>query len=244
MQGFEKRFPADPAARLERKGPGKEARLGYAGHLQRVPWSALVRESGVAEEKIRAAASLAAAQTPAQGRADWVASATSSGGGQHAIDHYVYTTVYRFNPSPIATSGSLAAGAVVPVTLTAKDGLNHGVANSNVYLSFKAAPGGGSAKVGSTTLTSSPAHFTADSTGTVQITYTAPLSLPSTGQDTIAVQDLPTSPQGKNSASYSFAASTPVISVGDVTVYEGDQNPGTPAQFTVTSGPLARSLAR
>jgi hypothetical protein len=180
----------------------------------------------------------APAQTPAQGRADWVASATSSGGGQHAIDHYVYTTVYRFNPSPIATSGSLAAGAAVPVTLTAKDGLNHGVANSNVYLSFKAAPGGGSAKVGSTALTSSPAHFTADSTGTVQITYTAPLSLPSTGQDTIAVQDLPTLPQGKNSASYSFAASTPVISVGDVTVYEGDQNPGTPAQFTVTISPI------
>ena len=42
-------------------------------------------------------------QPPAShGTAEWVAQASSSGGGLSAIDHYVYATVYRFSPSPVA----------------------------------------------------------------------------------------------------------------------------------------------
>jgi hypothetical protein len=181
----------------------------------------------------------APATPPAQGRADWVGQLTNSPTTHvKAQTHYVYTTVFRFGPSPIATAGSLNASASVPVTLSSEDGLDHGIANSTVYLSFKAASGGGSAKVGSTALTSTPSLFTTAANGTLQITYTAPSSLPSTGQDTITVQDLSHSPQEVNTDSYAFATGTPVISIGDQDVFEGDQDPGTPANFTVTISPV------
>ena len=178
------------------------------------------------------------AQPPAQGVTDWLAASTATGGVPNSLDHYVYTTVYRFAGSPIARSGSLAAGAVVPVTLTAEDGLNHGMPGSTVYLSFTRATGGGSAVVGSTALTSAPALFFVNSSGALQINYSAPSSLPSAGQDAIVVQDLAKSPKEKNSDSYAFSASTPVVSVGDMTVVEGDDNPTVPANFTVTISPL------
>jgi hypothetical protein len=177
------------------------------------------------------------AQPPVQGQAGWTAQSSSSGGSR-AVDHYVYSTEYRFNPSPIAPSGSLAAGASVPVTLTTDDAIDQPVANSFVYLSFKAAAGGGSASVGSTPLTSTPTLFNADGTGSVNLTYTAPLTLPSSGLDSIIVQDRSSSAKETTSASYAFDPSTPVISVGDVTVVEGDQQPGIPADFTVTISPV------
>lgn len=177
----------------------------------------------------------APAQPPAQGRADWTAK--SSPTGQGPLDHYIYSTIYRFTSSPIAPSGSLAPGAGVPVTLTARDGLNNPVPKSTMYLSFSAAAGGGTAKVGSTPLTATPALFTAGTNGALQITYTAPSPLPSSGHDAIVVRDLHVATE-TNSDSYAFSASTPVVSVGDVTVVEGDQNPGTPAEFTVTVSPV------
>lgn len=177
------------------------------------------------------------ANPPVQGQTGWTAS-SSSGGGSRAVDHYVYSTEYRFNPSPIAPSGSLGAGATVPVTLTTDDAIDQPVPGSFVYLSFKAAVGGGSASVGSTPLTSAPTLFNSDSTGSVNLTYTAPLTLPSSGQDAIVVQDRISSPKETNSASYAFSPSAPVISVGDVTVVEGDQQPGIPGNFTVTISPV------
>ena len=177
------------------------------------------------------------AHPPVQGQAGWTAQSSSSGGSR-AVDHYVYSTEYRFNPSPIAVPGTLSAGATVPVTLTTDDALDQPVAGSFVYLSFKGAPGGGSAAVGTTALTSTPTLFTADGTGSVNLTYTAPLSLPSSGQDSIVVQDQTSSPKETNSVAYAFSPSTPVISVGDVTVVEGDQQPGIPGDFTVTISPV------
>jgi hypothetical protein len=178
----------------------------------------------------------APANPPAQGRADWVGQLVGTPTSKvKAQTHYVYTTVFRFGPSPIAAPGSLAAGATVPITLSSQDGLDQGIPGSTVFLSFK---GAGSASVGATALTGTPAPFTANSGGTVQITYTAPSPLPTSGQDTITVQDLASKPQEVNTDSYAFAASTPVISIGDVQVYEGDQNPGTPADFTVTITPV------
>ena len=177
----------------------------------------------------------APAQPPAQGRADWIAQDSASSPHSQAITHYVYTTVYRFDHSPIAPSGSLSAGAQpVSISLSASDGLDHGVANSTMYLSFKAANGGGSAKVGGTALTATPSLFMADANGALQVTYTAPSTPPPTGQDAILVQDAASAPTEVNSTSYAFAMSTPVVSVGDATVVEGDQIPGIPAKFTVT----------
>ena len=100
------------------------------------------------------------AHTIAQGRADWIAvSDTTAHPAHKALQHWVYCTVYRFTSSPIARGGSLAAKASVPVTLTAEDGLDVGIANT-VYLSFKASAGGGVGKC-----RHHQAHF---NTGTVQ----------------------------------------------------------------------------
>jgi len=110
------------------------------------------------------------------------------------------------------------------VTLTAEDGLDVGIANT-VYLSFKASAGGGSASVGTTKLTSTPALFSTNASGSLTITYTAPASLPSSGQDVITASDAAkTGSTEKNTDSYSFASATPVISIGNVNVVEGDQN--------------------
>jgi hypothetical protein len=178
----------------------------------------------------------APAQPPAQGRADWVGQLTNAPTTKvKAQTHYVYTTVFRFGPSPIAKPGSLSAGANVPITLSSDDGLDQGIAGATAYLSFS---GAGSASVGGTALTKSLQLFTANSNGIFQITYTAPSPLPTSGTDTITAQDLSKSPQEINTDSYAFASGTPVISIGDIDVYEGDQNPGTPADFTVTISPV------
>jgi hypothetical protein len=173
---------------------------------------------------------------PAQGRADWVGQLSSSPTTKvRAQTHYVYTTVFRFSPSPIAPVGSLAAGSTTPVTLSAEDGLDHGIAGSTVYLSFS---GAGSASVGTTALTSTLALFNTASDGTVQITYTAPAVLPTSGQDVLTVQDELSKSKEVNTDSYAFASTTPVVSIGDSDVYEGDQDPGSPANFTVTITPV------
>lgn len=179
--------------------------------------------------------------TVAQGRADWLAvSDTTAHPAHKAIQHWVYCTVYRFNSSPIARSGSLAANASVPVTLSAEDGLDVGIANT-AYLSFKATSGGGSASVGATKLTTTPALFHTSASGTLTITYTAPASLPSSGADVITVSDAAkTGITEKNTDTYSFAAA-PVISIGNVSQVEGDQKDshhhGITGEFTVTISP-------
>jgi hypothetical protein len=177
------------------------------------------------------------AQLPAQDHADWTAGNSSSHPSISATTHYVYTTVFRFGPSPIAASGSLAANATVPVTLTGEDGLDTGTPNLPVFLSFSKAAGGGSAAVGATQLTSTPTLFTADTTGTVHLTYTAPATLPTSGVDSIMVQDLSTNPTEFNTDSYDFAAGVPVISVGDSSVVQAHQTPGVPGTMTVTISP-------
>ncbi len=171
------------------------------------------------------------------GEADWQAQAS---GSSTAITHYVYCDVFRFSPSPIATPGTLTAGATVPITLTSDAGLDQGVPNSNVSLSFNATPGGGTAWVGTTQLTSAAHPFTTDGTGALQISYIVPATLPTSGQDSITVRDAGFSVGAGNSDTYSFgaAATTPVISIGNVGVFEADQQPGIPANFTVTISPV------
>ena len=106
------------------------------------------------------------AQLPAQDNAIF----TAGNIGELAIDfrpsrHYVYSTVFRFGPSPIAPSGTLGPGTSAQVTLTGEGGLDTGIPNLPVYLSFNQAAGGGSAAVGATQLTSTPTLFTANGSG-------------------------------------------------------------------------------
>lgn len=179
-------------------------------------------------------------QTPGNllqfGEADWEATAS---GSPSAITHYVYCDVFRFSPSPIATPGTLTPGATVPITLTSDGGLDQGITNSNVYVSFNATSGGGAAFIGTTQLTSSPQLFSTGTASSLQITYSAPEVLPTSGSDTITVRDAGFSVGAGNSDTYSFApaTTTPTISIGNVGVFEADQEPGIPANFTVTVSP-------
>jgi Calx-beta domain len=60
-----------------------------------------------------------------------------------------------------------------------------------VYLSFVPAIGGGSAGItGGATLTTTPTLFQTNASGLLSLTYTAPATLPSSGADSIVVQDL------------------------------------------------------
>jgi Calx-beta domain len=156
-----------------------------------------------------------------------------------AVDHYVYATNYRFASSPIAASGHLTAGASVGVTLSAENAADQGIPNDTVYLSFTPTAGGGSASItGGAALNGTPTLYHTNASGLISLTYRAPATLPATGADAIVVQDLQRSPQVTNTDSYAFAATTPVISVGDTTVTEGDVKPGIPAEFTVTIQPV------
>jgi hypothetical protein len=177
------------------------------------------------------------AELPAQAHADWTAGNSPSHPSIQALSHYVYTTVFRFGPSPIAPSGSLAPSASVPVILSGEDGLDTGTANLPMYLSFIQAAGGGSASVGATKLTSTPTVFAANSSGIIDLTYTAPATLPTSGIDQIKVQDLPNNPTEFNTDSYDFTAGVPVISIGDSSITQAHQTPSVPGMMTITISP-------
>jgi chitinase len=176
----------------------------------------------------------ASASPPGQGLVDIMGMNAASGASIVAHLHYVYCTVYRFSPSPVAASGSLSAGASVVTTVSAEDALNALLPNSAVYLAFNPASGGGHAAVGSAALTTTPTLYHVDGTGHLQVTYTAPTPLPSTGVDSIVVQDKPSSPSSQTLDSYAFAAATPVISIGDTAAVEADVKPGIPLRNTLT----------
>ena len=158
-------------------------------------------------------------------------------------DWYLYQMVYQFSASPIAHSGTLAGGASVVDTLTASGVGGTPEQNDNVYLSIAStASPAGSANVSGTPLTNSPTAFKTDSNGQIQITYTTPTTLPSSGVDTIkAGSSTSSTPNVFNAASYAFASTTPVASVGDVAQVEGDgagpndpKGKGTYAEFNVS----------
>jgi hypothetical protein len=160
-------------------------------------------------------------------------------------DHgwYLYQMVYRFSASPIAHSGTLTANQQIAERLQVSGANGTAEQNMRVYLTFTStASPAGSASVGGTPLTASRTAFMTDSNGQIQILYTAPASLPATGIDTInAWSSTSTVSNVSNATSYAFAASQPVISVGDVAGVEGDgagssdpKGKGTYAEFDVT----------
>jgi hypothetical protein len=158
-------------------------------------------------------------------------------------DWYLYQMVYQFSGSPIAHSGTLIAGQPVGDTLTVSGVGGTPEQNDTVYLSLvSTASPAGSANVGGTPLSSFPTAFTTDSNGHIQINYTAPTTLPSSGVDTIkAGSSTSSTPNVFNAASYAFASTTPTVSVGDVAQVEGDgpgindpKGRGTYAEYDVT----------
>jgi hypothetical protein len=167
------------------------------------------------------------------------ASHGAGGGGFSSHDFYEYETLYAFSASPIARSGKLTSGQKVIDTLavTGVDGTAQ--PGEKVFLSLTStASHGGTASVGSISLSATPKSFVAGSNGDVQITYTAPATLPSTGVDTIKADGSASGTNTFNSTQYAFAGTVPTVSVGDDAQVEGDgagpTEKGTYAEFDVT----------
>src|ERR1700683_1329474 len=152
------------------------------------------------------------------------------------IDWYLYELIYQFSQSPIAPNASLTAGQTVNETLQASGVAGTPEVGFTVYLSLTStASHGGSVTVGTTPLTSHPQAFVTDSNAEIQMTYTAPSPPPTSGIDTIfAGSGTNATPAVFETASYDFAASDPVISIGDAAEVEGDAAPHILAQFDVT----------
>jgi hypothetical protein len=159
---------------------------------------------------------------------------------------YLFSLLYEFTTSPIARAGSLAARANQSVTLLARSAAGTGLASEPVYMSFHAASGGGSVTVASTGVAVSgiPKQVMTDAQGQITLTYHAPALLPASGIDTITAQNRATAPARVATSAYAFAATTPSVSISDVSMVRGDAHPNLPAQFVVTlSNPQSRSVS-
>jgi hypothetical protein len=144
------------------------------------------------------------------------------------IDSYDFAAPasYLWSPDPVAVPASLAAGATASVTVTAEDASAVPIPSATVYLSFVPSAGGGSAAVGLTALTGTPAAFVAGPTGQITITYTMPVALPLTGTDTFSAQQTPTSARRTTSYSYGTLVSltfspNPIAVAGSLTAGQG-----------------------
>jgi Calx-beta domain len=163
----------------------------------------------------------------------------------NGIDFYLYEMIYTFSRSPIDPNGSMTAGQTQTETLQASGVAGNPEVGFKVYLSLKStASHVGSATVGTTALTTQPKAFTTDSNGQINMTYKAPSTIPTTGIDTIfAGSGTTATPAVFQTASYDFAASDPVISIGDQAQVEGDTHPDILAEFNVTvSAPQTKAI--
>ena len=145
-----------------------------------------------------------------------VAQNAGSAPSVQAADSYSYastgTTPERFawNPNPIALPGGLTAGQSAQLTLTATDAATGGpLGGATVYLSLQATAGGGSATVGTTALSATAQPVTTDAQGQIQVTYTAPATLPLSGADVLVAQDAATNPAVLAQDRYAFSSSLP-----------------------------------
>lgn len=150
----------------------------------------------------------------ADSAADSGSGGTCSGSGVCNNDTYVYSPVaqYAFTPAPpIALTGSLAAGAVVNFTVTAEDSGLNPVPGAFIDLSLASTSNGGTATgfnhFGTPRLeniTNTPERFGSDSSGAVQIAYTAGTA--TTGTDTITAQDHPLTPTVTATTTYNYGS--------------------------------------
>jgi hypothetical protein len=154
---------------------------------------------------------------------------------------------YVFSPIPIAQPGTLSSGQTVSGTVTAEDASNAPIPNATIYLSFTSIgvhPGGastGSATAGpsNTPLTSTPTAFTANGSGVVNWTYTAPCvggsGCPVEGRDVITAQDSASSPTVTKTDSYSFSRVASYSFTPNPIAASGSLAPGDTVSLTVTA---------
>lgn len=141
-------------------------------------------------------------------------------------DFYSFSKVtrYVFSPTPIAPPGTLAASAVVSVTLTSFNSSLVAVPGAVVYVSFVPAVGGGTASVGLTALSSTPIAFTSNVAGQIVVSYHVPAVRPASGTDTIIATDATKNATLSKTDSYSFAgpasfvmSPNPIAALGTLT---------------------------
>ena len=111
---------------------------------------------------------------------------------------------YVFAPSPVAPTSTLAAGATVAVTVSARDATNLLVPGATIFLALSQTTGGGTAAVGATALTATPVAFVA-TTGQITVSYHAPAVLPMGGKDILKAQNTKTAATITATDIYSFA---------------------------------------
>ena len=115
-----------------------------------------------------------------------------------AAVHYtaIMPTSYAWSPSPLAQAGTLPASGGVTATVTAFDGSGHPVSYAGVDLSLSS--GSGSAAIGSgavvqcgadAALGISASHCITGAGGEVQVSYSTPGILPTSGVDVLSAQD-------------------------------------------------------
>ncbi len=116
-------------------------------------------------------------------------------------------TPYGWSPDPIGSGLQPGQKVIVTLTFYGPGGLPAEEPSLPVWLSFNPAPGGGTAIVASgynQALTATPEPFVSDSSGQLQITYTAPATLPAAGSDTLIAQNAPTGPTVTLTDTYAF----------------------------------------
>jgi hypothetical protein len=111
---------------------------------------------------------------------------------------------YVFSAEPIAPTGSIPDGQTRTDTLTALDNNGKPVPLATVFLSFQATAGGGSARVGGTSLSNSPQQFGMDAQGHLVVTYQAPSTPPTAGSDQVTAQEAASNPAVTDHAGYGF----------------------------------------
>lgn len=143
---------------------------------------------------------------PTTGTITLIAQNAASSPPVSGADSYSYgvPAAYVFSPRPIASTGTLAAGSSVTVTLIVRDSAGHIVAGARVELLFQQTTGGGSATAGHTALGSTPVGVVTDRKGRIVITYHVATSPPPSGTDTIVAENTAKSPTLTASDSYTY----------------------------------------
>ena len=147
------------------------------------------------------------------------------------------------SPTPIAPSGSLAAGSSAKVTITAMDSAGNCVSNAPVELQFSgpgsAVPGtpGTSSYCANTAATLTPnwTRCTTDASGTVTVTYETPPKLPNGGTSVLeaSTQVTAVEPAAQATTSYTYASMN--LATENISAAEGTELSGPVAQMTYSN---------
>jgi len=120
---------------------------------------------------------------------------------------------YSFAPSPVAVTGTLTAGAKVPVVLTATKADGSAAGGATVYLSFAPTTGGGQLMSHGLPMGAAPTAFKADAAGHIKMNFQAPSTLPTSGSDVITAANAATGGTIVVQDSYTYVPSG--LSAGD-----------------------------